>query len=172
MGQIAGLWDKAFPMIIQYGIKLAVGILIYVIGKKASGIIADLAGKAMSKAKLNKTLTSFCRNIIYYCALLFVVITALGQVGIQTNSFVALIGASGLAVGLALQGALANFAAGVMIILFQPFQVGDTIEAAGAVGTVTEIQVFSTILGTTDNKNVIIPNAKITADKIIIHKKA
>jgi small conductance mechanosensitive channel len=125
----------------------------------------------MTKTKVNKTLASFTKNIVYYGLLLFVVIAALNQLGIQTNSFIALIGAAGLAVGLALQGSLANFAAGVMIILFSPFQLGDFVEAGGAAGTVEEIQIFSTIIRSPDNKKIIVPNAKITGDKITVHPK-
>ena len=94
------------------------------------------------------------------------VIAALNRLGIQTTSLIAIIGAAGLAVGLALQGSLANFAAGIMLILFKPFKVGDVIEAGGALGVVTEIQIFNTILNTPDNKRVIIPNNKVTGDNI------
>ncbi len=124
----------------------------------------------MTKGKLNETLASFLKNIIYYVLLMFVIIAALNKLGIETTSFVAIIGAAGLAVGLALQGSLANFAAGVMLILFQPFKVGDEIDAGGASGIVKEIQIFSTIMETNDKKTIIIPNAKITSDKIVIHR--
>ena len=99
-------------------------------------------------------------------------IAALNKIGIETNSFLAIIGAAGLAVGLALQGSLSNFAAGVMMIIFHPFKLGDYVEAGGAEGTVTEIQIFSTVIETKDNKRVIVPNAKITGDKITIHPEA
>jgi small conductance mechanosensitive channel len=103
--------------------------------------------------------------------LLFVIIAALNKLGVETTSFVALIGAAGLAVGLALQGSLANFAAGVMIIMFHPFGVGDYVEAGGGVGTVQDIQIFSTVIITDDKKKVIVPNAKITGDKITVYPK-
>lgn len=172
MQWLLGIWDKASVYIIQYGMGFIAAILIFIIGKWVARIVADLVEKGMTKSKLNQTLASFTKNIIYYVILIFVAIAALNKVGIQTNSFVALVGAAGLAVGLALQGSLANFAAGVMIILFQPFQVGDSIEAGGAAGVVKEIQIFSTILLTADDKRVIIPNAKVTADKITILPKA
>ena len=105
-----------------------------------------------------------------YVILIFVILAALGKLGVQTNSFVALIGAAGLAVGFALQGSLANFAAGVMIIMLEPFKAGDVIEAGGASGTVKEIQIFSTIM-TSEDKKIIVPNSKITGDKIVVHKK-
>ena len=126
----------------------------------------------MDKSKVNPPLVSFSKNLVYYGILVFVAIAALNKLGVETNSFVAIIGAAGLAVGLALQGSLANFAAGVMIVLFQPFQVGDYIEAGGAVGKVQEIQIFSTIIISDDKKRVIVPNAKVTSDKIVIHAKA
>lgn len=171
MEKINELWVKAVPYLISYGVKLVAAILIFLIGKWIARIIANLANTAMVKAKVNITLASFFKNIVYFGILVFVAIAALGQLGIQTNSFVAIIGAAGLAVGLALQGSLANFAAGVMMILFQPFEVGDTIEAGGAMGVVKEIQIFSTIISAPDKKKIIVPNAKITADKITIHNK-
>jgi len=165
------MFSKAYEYVIRNGLSLVYAILIFVIGRWAARLASRLSEAAMAKAKVNLTLASFAKNIIYYALLVFVAIAALNQVGIQTNSFVALIGAAGLAVGLALQGSLANFAAGVMVILFQPFQVGDYVEAGGAAGTVKEIQIFNTVLMTPDNKKVIIPNAKVTADKIVIHPK-
>jgi small conductance mechanosensitive channel len=164
-------WDKASVYIIQYGISFVTAILIFVIGKWVAKIISVVAEKAMEKAKLHKNLASFSKNIVYFGLLIFVSFVALNKLGVETNSFVAIIGAAGLAVGLALQGSLANFAAGVMIILLQPFEVGDTIEAGGAAGTVNEIQIFSTVI-LSENKRIIVPNAKITADKITVFQKA
>ena len=162
--------DKALSYVMQYGLAFVYAILIFIIGKWLARQISNLSGAAMRKSKLNVTLASFLKNIIYYALLIFVCIAALNKIGIETTSFVALIGAAGLAVGLALQGSLANFAAGVMLILFQPFKVGDEVEAGGASGTVKEIQIFSTIMEADDKKLIIVPNAKITADKIVIHK--
>ena len=168
--------DKIIGYVIQYGLtyglSLIYAILIFVIGRWVAGIVSRIVERGMGKAKINKTLSSFAKNIVYYGFLLFVIIAALNQLGIQTNSFIAIIGAAGLAIGLALQGSLANFAGGVMIILFAPFQVGDFVEAGGAVGSVEEIQIFSTIMKSADNKKIIVPNAKITGDKIIVHPKA
>ena len=168
--------DKIIGYVIQYGLTYGLSfiyaLLIFVIGRWVTGIVSRIVERGMGKAKINKTLASFTKNIVYYGLLLFVVIAALNQLGIQTNSLIALIGAAGLAVGLALQGSLANFAAGVMIIMFSPFQVGDFVEAGGAVGTVEEIQIFSTIMKSADNKKIIVPNAKITGDKIVVHPKA
>jgi len=163
-------WDKILPYVIQYGIAFVSAILIFVIGKWVAGLVSKIIEKALEKAKVHKTLASFTKNIIYYVILLFVAIAALGKLGIETNSFVALVGAAGLAVGFALQGSLANFAAGVMIILFQPFEVGDTIETSGVCGEVKEIEMFNTILSVED-KRIIVPNAKITSDKVTVFLK-
>ena len=115
--------DKAFGYFMQYGLSFIYAILIFMIGKWAARLVSNIAAATMTKAKLNETLSSFLKNIIYYVLLIFVVIAALNKLGIETTSFVAIIGAAGLAVGLALQGSLSNFAAGVMLILFQPFKV-------------------------------------------------
>jgi small conductance mechanosensitive channel len=163
--------DKAVGYLMQYGLSFVYAILIFIIGKWVARLVSKMAGVAMTKAKLNETLVSFLKNIVYYVLLIFVCIAALNKIGIETTSFVAILGAAGLAIGLALQGSLANFAAGVMLILFQPFKVGEEVEAGGASGIVKEIQIFSTIMETKDNKTIIVPNAKITADKIVIHKQ-
>lgn len=162
--------DKAFSFFMQYGLNFVYAILIFIIGKWAAHLTSKMSGAAMHKAKLNETLASFFKNIVYYVILIFVCIAALNKIGIETTSFVALVGAAGLAIGLALQGSLANFAAGVMLILLQPFKVGDEVDAGGANGVVKEIQIFSTILEANDKKIIIVPNAKITADKIVIHR--
>lgn len=155
---------------IQYGLKILAAILIFIIGKWIARLISKIIEAALVKSKVNKTLAVFTKNMAYYAVMVFVIIAALNKLGVETNSFIAIIGAAGLAVGLALQGSLANFAAGVMIVIFQPFQVGDHIEAGGATGIVEEIQVFSTVIQAADNKRIIVPNAKITGDKITITK--
>jgi small conductance mechanosensitive channel len=120
----------------------------------------------MERRNVDALLASFSSNIVYVALVAFVVIAALSQLGIQTTSFVAIIGAAGLAIGLALQGSLANFASGVMIIAFRPFKVGDFIEAGGVAGVVEGIQIFSTQMRTGDNKAIIIPNSNITGGNI------
>jgi len=167
--QVQPILDKVYGYAIQYGLSLLFALLILIIGKWVAGIIAKIVEKAMIKAKINKTLAVFTKNIAYFGILVFVVLAALSKLGIETTSFIAVIGAAGLAVGLALQGSLANFAAGVMLVIFQPFEVGDFVEAGGATGTVEEIQIFSTIMKTPDQKKVIVPNSKITSDKITVH---
>jgi len=165
-----GNWDKLSGYVIQYGVSFITAILIFIIGKWVAQLLSKIVEKALEKSKVHKTLASFTKNIVYYVILIFVAIAALNKLGIETNSFVALVGAAGLAVGFALQGSLANFAAGVMIILFSPFEVGDTIETAGVSGVVEEIQMFNTLLSA-EGKRVIIPNAKITSDKVTIFLK-
>ncbi len=161
--------DKIRGYVIQYGMNIVAAILIFAIGKWIARLLCNISEKALLKSHVNKTLASFTKNIIYYGLLTFVAVAALNKLGVETNSFIAVIGAAGLAIGLALQGSLANFAAGVMIVILQPFQVNDFVEAGGAAGTVQEIQIFSTIIRTTDDKKVIIPNAKITGDKITVY---
>jgi len=164
--------NKIYPYLIQYGLKIVAALIIFVVGKWIARTVARIIESLMLKAKVNKLLVSFIKNLAYFGLLLFVIIAALNKLGVETNSFIVLIGSAGLAVGLALQGSLANFAAGVMLIIFQPFGLGDFIEAGGATGKVEEIQIFNTIIISTDNKRIIVPNAKITGDKITIYPKA
>ncbi|MGB0723203.1 MAG: mechanosensitive ion channel family protein, partial [Gammaproteobacteria bacterium] len=123
--------------------------------------------KVMKRSKVDATLIGFLSNIIYALLLVFVVLAALGQLGVETTSFIAVLGAAGLAVGLALQGSLANFASGVMIILFRPFKAGDFVEIAGVAGIIEEVQIFTCRLRTGDNKAMYIPNGKIMGDNIV-----
>jgi small conductance mechanosensitive channel len=164
------VWNKISPYVIKYGISFLTALVIFVVGKWGARLLSNFVGKVLEKGKVHNTLASFTKNIVYYVILIFVAIAALNKLGIETNSFVALVGAAGLAVGFALQGSLANFAAGVMIILFQPFEVGDTIETAGSVGVVEEIQMFNTLIKAED-KRIIVPNAKITSDKVTVFLK-
>ncbi len=164
--------DDILAFLAKYGLAILGSILIVFVGKWVARLLSRLVERMMLKGKVNQTLATFASNIVYFLLILFVVIAALENIGIKTTPFVAILGAAGLAVGLALQGTLANFAAGVMLILFEPFKVGDQVEAAGAVGTVKEIQIFNTVMMTADNKKVIVPNAKITGDKITINLAA
>ena len=162
--------EQLFTMygyVLQYGMDLLSAIIIFFIGKWLSNLLAKVSEKLMIKSNVDATLTTFTKNIIYFALLTVVVIAVLNKLGIQTTSVVAVIGACGLAVGLALQGSLSNFASGVLIIIFRPFSIGDTIETAGSTGVVKEIQIFNTILEAADKK-IIIPNSKITADKIVV----
>ncbi len=157
---------KVQELVAAFGIKVLTALLILVIGRWVAKLLRNLTGKMMAKSNLDETLVKFVGNLVYFALLAFVVLAALAQLGIQTTSFIAVIGAAGLAVGLALQGSLANFAAGVLMLVFRPFKVGDYIAGAGVEGVVEEIHVFSTLLGTLDNKAIIVPNAKLTGDNI------
>lgn len=152
--------------ILTYGIKFIIAIAIFVIGKWLVGVATNFLAGTLEKKGVDITLSTFVKNIVYYILLTLVIIAALGQLGIQTASFVAIIGAAGLAVGLALQGSLANFAAGVLIILFRPIKTGDFVEIAGVSGSVEEISIFATTLLTGDNKTVIVANADVTGGNI------
>ncbi|GAB2197663.1 mechanosensitive ion channel family protein [Sessilibacter sp. MAH4] len=158
---------EKFPgFVIAYGLKIVLAIVIFVVGKWIVKSVVGLIAKTMEKRSTDITLTSFLRSILYYLGMTVVIIAALSQVGIQTASLVAVIGAAGLAIGLALQGSLANFAAGVMLILFKPCKSGDFVEAGGATGTIKEIGIFATTLLTPDNKTIIVPNSGITGGNI------
>lgn len=165
--QINQLFLQLQQLLVDFGLSLVAAILILIIGRWVAGLLRKLLKRLMVKASVEPTLTSFASNIVYYAAIAFVIMAALGQLGIETTSLIAVLGAAGLAVGLALQGSLSNFAAGILIILFRPFRVGDWIEAAGISGFVEEIQIFTTILRTLNNRTVIVPNSKLTEDNII-----
>jgi len=147
-------------------INIAIAAAILFGGIWLSKRIKNYVATAMEKREIDVLLASFSSNIIYVALVAFVIIAALGQLGIQTTSFVAIIGAAGLAIGLSLQGSLSNFASGVMIIAFRPFKVGDFIEAGGVAGIVEGIQIFSTQMRTGDNKAVIVPNSNIIGGNI------
>ncbi|GAB6094092.1 small-conductance mechanosensitive channel MscS [Desulfatiferula olefinivorans] len=149
-----------------YSLKIVAAILVLVIGKWLSQKIANLIAKLLEKNKVDVTLVGFLSNIIYYALLIMVVIAAAGQLGINTTSFLTIVGAAGLAVGLALKDSLANFAAGVMLILFRPFKVNDVVNAGGVTGKVQSINIFNTIMTTPDNQKVIVPNNNIAAGVI------
>lgn len=151
---------------LEIGLSLLYAIVILIIGRWIALAIRGLLRKMLTNRKVDMTIVSFVSSMVYIALMTFVVLAALSKLGVQTTSFVAVIGAAGLAVGLALQGSLANFAAGFLMVLFQPFKVGDFIEGAGTAGIVEEIQVFTTQLRTPDNKTIIIPNAKLTGDNI------
>ncbi len=150
-----------------YGLKVIAALAIFVIGKVIAKMIKSGIAKAMTKTKSDPILISFTSNMVYAGLLAFIIIAALGQLGIQTTSFIAILGAAGLAVGLALQGSLSNFAAGVLMIIFRPFKQGDFIEGAGVSGVVEEVHIFNTIMRTGDNKTIIIPNAGLMNGNII-----
>ncbi|MCH8537588.1 MAG: mechanosensitive ion channel, partial [Alkalimonas sp.] len=140
--------------------------VIFVIGRWIGRAITGLMEKALLARSIDKAVVSFLGSIVYSLIMVAVLLMALSHVGVQTTSFIAILGAAGLAVGLALQGSLANFASGVLIIIFRPFKAGHFIDAGGVMGTVDKIEIFQTVLKTPDNKRVIIPNAQITGGPI------
>ena len=146
---------------IDLAINLVTAIAIFVIGKWIAGMVTKALRTLMQKREVDKTLETFVSNLVRMVLMVFVIIAAIGAVGVQTTSIIAVLGAAGLAVGLALQGSLSNFAAGVLIVLFRPYKVGDWIEAAGVSGGVISVQILTTILKTGDNKQVIVPNSQI-----------
>lgn len=153
--------------VIPWGINIVMAIAIYIIGKFIVGILVNVFGKVMARSKYDDMLISFVKAIINAVLMLFVIVASLDQLGVNTTSMVAILGAAGLAIGLSLQGSLQNFASGVMLLVFRPFKAGDWIEAGGASGTVKSISIFTTVMTTGDNKEVIVPNGKIYGGNII-----
>jgi len=152
--------------LIPWGIKIAVALAIFYLGRMAVGAIVRVAGRLMRKREADEILVGFITSILRWVLLLFVVIAALSQLGIDTTSLVALLGAAGLAIGLSLQNSLSNFASGVMLIIFRPFSKVNFVEAGGTTGVVEKISIFTTTLTTPDNKEVIIPNGAIISNNI------
>ncbi len=153
-------------LVLGWGLRLLAALLIYVIGRWAAKALTRWAGRAITKADVDATLARFLSSILYMVLIVFVVLTALSAIGINMTNFLAILGAAGLAVGLALKDSLSNFAAGVMLVFFRPFRSGDYIEAAGISGSVVSVKIFNTILRTPDNRIITVPNALIYADSI------
>lgn len=149
-----------------YGIKVIGAIIILILGRIAAGIGRKIVKKVLEKSKTDPAVVSFVGSMVYFLILIFAVLAALAKFGIQTASFVAILGAAGFAIGFALQGSLANFAAGVLILVLRPFKVGNFIDGAGVAGTVKAIQLFTTVLATPDNVKIMVPNGKLFGDTI------
>jgi|TARA_B110001454_G_scaffold159968_1_gene149352 small conductance mechanosensitive channel len=164
---IQELFQQTQWLFIEYSLKVVAALAIFIIGRMIAKIIARGVLKALTLRNIDNTVASFIHNLSYGALFVFVIIAALSQLGIQTASFITIIGAAGLAVGLALQGSLSNFASGVLMIIFRPFKIGDYIEAGGEAGTVEDIQIFATRLKTPDNKVIIIPNSAIMDGSIM-----
>jgi small conductance mechanosensitive channel len=152
--------------IIPWGINIVMAIVIYIIGKFIVGILINVFGKVMARSKYDDMLIEFVKAIVKAILMLFVIVASLDKLGVNTTSMVAIFGAAGLAIGLSLQGSLQNFAAGVMLLVFRPFKSGDFIDAGGEMGTVMNISIFTTILTTPDNKQIIVPNGKVYGGNI------
>ena len=154
------------PTLADWAISFILALLIYIVGKWLSHRITNLCKKGLQRAKLDPTLVNFLSNIVFAVLLVAVILAALDTLGIPITSLMVIVGAAGLAVGLALKDSLGNFASGVMLVLLRPFTKGDFVEVAGTSGTVEEVHIFNTMLNTPDNKRVIIPNGQIVANAI------
>lgn len=157
---------RALDFLADYGARILFAVAIFAIGRWVVGLVSRMVRRLMDRHKIDPVLTQFTGSMIYFGLLSMVVLASLEKLGIQTTSFVALIGAAGLAVGLALQGSLSNFAAGVLIIIFRPFKLGDYIEGGGTAGVVKEISILTTVLATPDNKKIIVPNSAVMGGNI------
>lgn len=154
--------DQAVGLSMAYGPKLLLALIVLVVGLRLIKSVVKLLNRAMEKSHTEDTLRTFLENLLGVLLKVLLLISVAAMVGVETTSFIAILGATGLAIGLALQGSLANFAGGLLILFFKPFKVGDVIDAQGYLGVVREIQVFNTIILTLDNKKVIIPNGNLS----------
>ncbi|NNK40097.1 MAG: mechanosensitive ion channel, partial [Winogradskyella sp.] len=150
--------ETGYDILTNYGPKLITGILIYIIGSWVIRLILKGVKKAMTKQGYDESLKKFLINLSRWALRILLIVVVLGTIGVETTSFAAILAAAGLAIGLALQGSLANFAGGVLIMIFRPFKIGDLIEAQGETGTVREIEIFTTKLTGLSNRDIIIPN--------------
>jgi small conductance mechanosensitive channel len=175
MPDIGVNWGQLRDTIQTTGVDLAINlfaaIVIFYVGRLVARLLTRGLRSVMQRQQADPILESFVSNLVYWALMAFVIIAAITKAGVHTASLIALIGAAGLAVGLAMQGSLANFAAGVLIVLFRPYRVGDWIEAAGIAGAVDEVQILTTTLKTADNKRIIVPNGQIM-DSIITNYSA
>ncbi len=160
-------WAVVMNFITLYGVKFIASLLIFIIGKKVAHILTTLVVRGMQKSNIDETITRFFHTIIYGGLLVVIVLAALSNLGINTTSFIAVLGAAGLAIGLALQGTLSNVGAGILLIFFRPFRIGHTVQIAGENGTVEEINLFSVVLRSPDNKQIIIPNSAVIGKTIV-----
>ncbi len=165
--QFSNYATKFINVLIDYSPKLISAILILFIGLYAIRLINRIIRKIMIKRNLDPTLTKFLADILLWALRILLFVTFISKLGIETSSFVAILGAMGLAIGLSLQGSLSNFAGGMLIIVFKPFKVGDTIEAQGVIGTVSEIQIFVTKILTANNQTVFVPNGALSNGNIM-----
>lgn len=167
----AALLETIKTIGIGFGGKLFIAVVIFYVGRIVARMITKAVRKLMQAQEVDKILETFVCNLVYWLLMVFIIIAAINQVGIQTTSLIAIMGAAGLAIGLALQGSLSNFAAGVLIVIFRPYRVGDFVEVAGISGAVVQVQILTTVLKTGDNKQIVVPNAQIM-DSIITNYSA
>lgn len=171
MNKLQGLEETMLPLLIEYGSKLALALLTLLIGWWLIGRMMKAMDALMNRRNVEATLHSFISSLVSIALKVLLLISVAGMIGIETTSFIAMLGAAGLAVGLALQGSLANFAGGALILFLRPFRAGEYIEAQGVSGTVDSIQIFNTVLKTPDNKTVIIPNGSLSNGNIINYSR-
>lgn len=165
--EIKNYFETIKTLILEYSPKFIVAVIILLVGLWATSIITKTAKKIMLKRNVEVTLSTFIGNVIFWTLRILLFVTVISKLGIETSSFVAILGAAGLAIGLSLQGSLSNFAGGILIILFKPFRIGDFIEAQSVSGTVQDIKIFSTVITSPDNKQIVIPNAALSNGVII-----
>ena len=157
----AALWTQVQTVGLEFAMKVVTAVVIFYVGRMVARLISNGLRKMMQAQEVDKILESFVCNLAHWVLMTFVIIAAINQLGVQTTSLIAIMGAAGLAIALALQGSLANFAAGILIVMFRPYKVGDFVEAAGISGTIMQVQILTTILKTGDNKQIVVPNGQI-----------
>lgn len=167
MDPLENLIITYWPQAISFGLKIVIALTIFVIGKIVAGYVRTLIAKGLELRQVDPTIGKFIGNVSYYMLLMLVIVIVLSQLGVQTASLVAVMGAMGLAVGLALQGSLSNFASGVLLILLRPCKIGDYVEAGDVAGTVEAIDILATTLITPDNKQILVPNSAIMNKAIV-----
>jgi len=158
--------SRLVELLTIYGLKVVGAIIILIIGRVVAGFVRKVIRRVLRRSNVDESIVGFAGSLVYALVIAFAVVASLSKFGVETTSMVAVLGAAGFAIGFALQGSLSNFAAGVMILIFRPFRVGDFINAAGIAGTVKEISLFNTIISTPDNVKVIVPNGKVSGDII------
>jgi small conductance mechanosensitive channel len=164
--QLEDLLARIITLISDWGLKVLGALVVLIIGRIVAKAVRKGVRKALQRGNMDPTLVPFVSSLSYYLVMAFVLIAVLGMVGIETASMIAVLGAAGLAVGLALQGTLANFASGVMLLIFRPFHKGDFIEAAGVAGAVDTVGIFTTTLNTPDNVRIVLPNGTVWGQTI------
>ena len=161
------LWNQVSELLSSFGLSLFIALTILIAGRQVVKIVIKVISSALERSNTEDTVRIFVTNLLNTLLMIVVFIAAINQLGIQTTSIIAVLGAAGLAIGLALQGSLSNFAAGILIVIYRPYKVGDYIQADNHLGTVDDIQIFSTVLKTPDNKLVIVPNGSIMNGSIV-----
>jgi small conductance mechanosensitive channel len=169
MNDTTELFARLHQWVTDLGIRAIAALVILLIGIRIARFLQRVVNRAMAQARMDATLVSFSSNLIYAASIVLTMIVALGQLGVQTASFIAILGSAGLAIGLALQGSLSNFAAGILIVVFRPFRVGEHISGAGIEGIVERIHLLNTTLITPDNRTIVAPNRKLFDDHIVNH---